>query len=94
MDPIRHERADRGGLFLLEEDGQQVGELHYQLSGGRMLITHTEVAAHLRGGGLAQELVEAAARWARTEKLKILPLCSYAGAVLQRSPRHADLLAD
>jgi predicted GNAT family acetyltransferase len=43
-------------------------------------------------GGLARELVEAAASWARAEKLKILPLCSYAGAVLKRSPAHADLL--
>ncbi len=92
MYPIRHERADRGGLFLLEEDGRQVGELHYQLAGGRMMITHTEVAARLRGGGLARELVDAAAAWARAEKLKILPLCSYAGAVLQSSPAHADLL--
>ena len=33
-----------------------------------------------------------AAGWARAEKLKILPLCSYAGAVLNRSPAHADLL--
>ena len=77
----------------MERDGRQVGELHYQLATGRMLITHTEVAPALRGDGLARELVDAAATWARSEKLKILPLCSYAGAVLERSPAHADLLA-
>jgi len=94
MQPIRHERSGDSGVFLMEQDARQVGELRYQLSAGRMLITHTEVAPELRGGGLAQELVDAAATWARAEKLKILPLCSYAGAVLQRSPVHADLLAD
>ena len=93
MQPIRNERTGDGGVFLMEQDGRQVGELHYQLYAGRMLITHTEVAPALRGGGLARELVDAAATWARAEKLKILPLCSYAGAVLQRNPAHADLLA-
>jgi predicted GNAT family acetyltransferase len=92
MRPIRHERSGDGGVFLMDQDGRPVGELHYQLSAGRMLITHTEVAPALRGGGLAQELVDAAATWARQEKLKILPLCSYAGAVLKRSTAHADLL--
>jgi predicted GNAT family acetyltransferase len=89
---ISHEPAQNGGVFFLRQDGQQVGELHYQLGGGRMSITHTEVVPRLRGAGLARQLVNAAADWARTEQLKIQPLCSYARAVLQRSPAHADLL--
>jgi len=92
MHPIRHEHVDRGGLFFLEEDGRQVGELHYQLSDGLMVITHTEVARALRGGGLARALVDAAAAWAREQKLKVWPACSYARAVLQRSREHADLV--
>jgi predicted GNAT family acetyltransferase len=90
--PITHERADDGGLFLMEQEGRQVGELHYQLAGGRMVITHTEVEPRLRGGGFAHQLVDAAAVWAREQKLKILPRCSYARVVLLRSPSHADLV--
>ena len=93
MQPIRHERADDGGLFLLEQDGRQVGKLHYEINGGLMVITHTEVASALRGGGLARALVDAAAAWAREQKLKVWPACSYARVVLQRSREHADLLA-
>lgn len=92
MPPIRHERGGDGGVFLLDQDGRQAGELHYHLAGGRMVITHTEVAPQLRGGGLARTLVDAAAVWAREQKLGILPKCSYARAVLLRSPAHADLV--
>lgn len=92
MHAIRHERADEGGLFLLEQDGSQVGELHYELAGERMIITHTEVVPALRGAGLARTLVDAAAAWARGQKLKIRPLCSYARLVLARSPSNGDLV--
>ena len=93
METIRHERADRGGLFLLDQEGHQVGELHYQLSGGQMVITHTEVVPRLRGAGFAHKLVDSAAVWAREQKLKIWPACSYARIVLLRSQEHADLVA-
>ena len=92
MQPIRHEQHGHGGVFLLEQDGRPAGELHYHVDGGRMVITHTEVSPRLRGGGLARSLVDAAAAWARGQKLQILPKCSYARVVLLRSPAHADLV--
>ena len=92
MPPIRHAHDAEGGAFLMDEDGRQVGELYYHFAGGRMVITHTEVLPWLRGGGLARALVDAAAAWAREQKLKILPQCSYARVVLLRSPAHADLI--
>jgi predicted GNAT family acetyltransferase len=57
-----------------------------------MVIMHTEVVPRLRGGGLARALVDAAAAWAREQKLKVLPRCSYARIVLLRSPAYADLV--
>jgi predicted GNAT family acetyltransferase len=92
MSGIRHEPGKHGGVFLLEQDGAQAGELYYDLTDDRMVITHTEVVPRLRGGGLARELVEAAAAWARGQKLKILPRCSYAAIVLARSEAHSDLV--
>jgi uncharacterized protein len=90
--PITHERTEHGGVFVLNQEGRQVGELHYDLAGNRMVILHTEVVPRLRGGGLARTLVDAAAAWARERQLKILPRCSYARIVLVRSPVHADLV--
>ena len=77
----------------MEHEGRQVGELHYQRAGARIMITHTEVARDMREKGLAQLLVDASVQWARAEKLTIVPLCSYARAVLERTPDYGDVLA-
>jgi predicted GNAT family acetyltransferase len=91
--PIRQERSDRGGRFVIERAGEIVGELYYRLAGTRAIITHTEVAPQLRELGLGRLLVDAAAQWARSENVKLVPLCSYAGRVLAESPQYADVLA-
>jgi len=92
--PIRQERSAQGGRFVMERDGEVVGELYYSLAGARAIITHTEVVPRLREAGLARLLVDAAAQWARSEKVKLLPRCSYARRVLAESPKYADVLAD
>jgi hypothetical protein len=92
---IRHERSAAGGEFILERDGARLGELVYSLAGERMTIRHTEVDRAVRGRGVAKKLVDAAARFAREEHLKLASLCSYASAVFARSrSAFADVLAD
>ena len=91
--PIRHQRSDNRGEFVMERDGVRVGELLYSLAGSRMTILHTEVAPSMRGGGAARKLLDSAVQWARAENLKIASRCSYASAVLERSPQYADLRA-
>ena len=65
----------------------------YQLQGGAMLITHTEVPPRLQGRGIAAALVQAALAHAREHGLKVSPLCSYARAYMQRHPDTLELLA-
>ena len=93
ISPIRHERAEHGGAFLIEQEGRQIGELYYQRAGARIVVTHTEVAPDMREKGLGQLLIDAAVQWARAEKLTIVPRCSYARAVLERTPEYGDVLA-
>lgn len=81
------------GRFALLRDGEERGELVYASDGARMVITHTEVDPSLRGQGLAKELVEAAVDWARAQGLKVEPRCSYARAVIVRSPSLRDTLS-
>jgi len=91
--PIRHERSDERGEFILEREGVRVGELTYALAGSRMTILHTEVSTSLRGAGAAKKLVDAAAQGARPGNLTVASRCSYASAVLERTPHYADLRA-
>jgi uncharacterized protein len=88
---IRHEAAERGGVFFIESGGQRVGELTYRMAGNTAIVDHTWVDRKLRGGGDARRLVDAAVQWARTEQLKLSPACSYVRIVLERTPEYADV---
>ena len=58
----------------------------------RMVITHTEVPEPIAGRGIAGELTRVALRFAREQKYKVVPACSYAEAFLQRHEEYHDLL--
>ena len=67
-------------------------EACYQLSGGTLLLTHTEVPTALAGRGIAAALVQAALDHARAQGLKVRPLCSYAQVYMRRHPETLSLL--
>ncbi len=79
------------GRFELHVDGH-VCELDYQVVDGRAVFTHTGVPAALQGRGLAAQLVEAGLAWARDERLKVTPACSYVARYIERHPAWNDLL--
>jgi len=80
------------GRFLTEVDGYQ-GHLDYELVEGVMHITHVRVPSEIGGRGVAGELTRVAVEYARTEGLKVRPMCEYAGDWLRRHPGYADLVA-
>ena len=88
---ISHAVNGSRGVFYLEREGRRVGELTYTLSAGAALVDHTYVEPHLRGGTIAPSLVEAAVRWARSENVKIVPLCSYVRSVFARKAEYGDV---
>ncbi len=65
----------------------------YQLAGGVMHMTHTEVPAALAGRGIAATLVAAALAHAKAAKLKVNPACSYVRTYMQRHPETRSLQA-
>ncbi|HEY8710638.1 MAG TPA: GNAT family N-acetyltransferase [Burkholderiaceae bacterium] len=87
---IEH-RADPGRFQTVVEDHLCV--VDYELDGGVMTITHTEVPPALEGRGIAAALIRAALAHARESDLKVRPLCSYARVYMQRHPETATLLA-
>jgi uncharacterized protein len=58
----------------------------YTLSPGVMHITHTGVHPSLQGQGIAAKLIDAAFEHARTNALKIDPVCSYVRVYIRRHP--------
>lgn len=90
MEPIKHEN----GIFYMEKNGQRVAEITYVPAGeGKINANHTYVANELRGGGVAEQLLDALADYARKENLKIIPSCSYVVAKFARGGKYDDVNA-
>jgi predicted GNAT family acetyltransferase len=57
-----------------------------------IIIDHTFVDPSLRGQGIAMKLVEEMVKFARDNKKKIIPVCSYAVKVLSHDPKYNDVV--
>jgi uncharacterized protein len=89
------EREEVNGVheFVLRLDGERFGFLEFtRPEVGVMRIEYVEVSPALRGTGLGRQLVEKAVAFAQEATLKIVPICSYARAVIQRDPAMSPLL--
>lgn len=81
------EREELNGVneFVLRVGGERLGFLEYTRPDvGMMRIEYVEVDPSLRGTGLGKQLVEKAVAFAKDAKLKVVPICSYARAVITR----------
>ena len=73
-------------------DGQPVGELVYRdRDGGVVAFLHTEVDPDTRLRGLGSALVAAALDDARARELRVVPICPFVDAYIQRHPEYAEL---
>jgi uncharacterized protein len=83
------EREELNGVheFVLRIDGERFGFLEFtRPEVGVMRIEYVEVSPELRGTGLGRQLVEKAVAFAKETSLQVVPICSYARAVIQRDP--------
>ena len=88
---VQHNAAEN--RFETEIDGR-LSVADYELRGTEMIMTHTFVPPELRGRGIAAKLVRSALEYARSERLKVVPACSYVEVYFKRYPEFRPLLAD
>ncbi len=89
MDEIVTDNRDHQRFELLV-DGQVVFA-SYRRQPGRLVITYVEAPPALRGSGAAGRLMQGLLERARAEGLKVMPLCPYARAWMQRHPEFKDV---
>lgn len=77
--------------FELVEQGE-LAFAAYRRTPERLIIRHVEAALPLRGTGAAGRLMEGVLAQARSDGLKVTPLCGYAAAYIRRHREHQDLL--
>lgn len=91
--PIQHLENGHRGVFFMANENSRLAEMTYVWSGdSRIIIDHTEVNEVLKGSGAGKKLVAAGAAFARKKGIKIIPLCPFAKAVMQKDPTYHDLL--
>jgi uncharacterized protein len=90
---IQQSQTDNRGKFYIEQDGKQVAEMAYTMpSPKQMIIEHTEVDDSLRGKNIGGQLVHTAVEFARSNNIKIIPVCPFASSVFKKKSEYADVL--
>ena len=88
---VRHNAAEN--RFEAEVEAR-LSVADYQLRGTDMIMTHTFVPPEQRGRGIAEKLVRVALEHARTERLRVVPACSYVDAFIKRHREFEPLVKD
>ncbi|MFN0290870.1 GNAT family N-acetyltransferase [Pedobacter helvus] len=90
---IIQENNERRGSFKAIEEGKEAGLMTYTWAGPtKFIIDHTEVNEDFKGKGVGQQMLMKAVAYARTNHLKIMPLCPFAKSVFDKNLDIADVL--
>jgi uncharacterized protein len=90
---IKNNDDGNSGEFFIEEGGEKAGMLTYSWKGkDRIIIEHTEVDDILKGKGAGKQLIRKAVDFAREKNIKIVPVCSFAKSVLDKTLEYRDVL--
>jgi uncharacterized protein len=93
MSEVQFKAGEHGsGIFFIEEKGERIAFMTVHIHGSTLTAIHTAVPAEWSGQGLGGMLVDAMVAFARTNTLKVIPLCPYVRALFERRPeRYADV---
>jgi predicted GNAT family acetyltransferase len=93
MDEIRSEDGPKGGRYVMGAEGQQAMMTFSRASPTLVIVDHTEVPDIYRGQGVGAKLAQHAIEAARKGGWKIIPLCPFMKAQVERHPEWADVIS-
>ena len=80
--------------FEIDLGDGQFAFAEYTRPEGKIIFTHTEVPPEHEGQGLGTRLIEASLAAARERGLKVMPICPFFAAYMQKHEEVQDLLED
>jgi predicted GNAT family acetyltransferase len=86
--PVTHNEA-RGQFEITLGDEKAV--LQYRRTENSITLIHTEVPQASRGRGLGNQLIRAALDFAHFNQLKVVPVCPFVKAYLQKHPEASSV---
>jgi predicted GNAT family acetyltransferase len=78
--------------YEARDDGELAGFLDYVVKHDRIALIHTEVLASHKGRGVGERLVRFSLDDARRRGLRVIVICSYARAYIERHPEVQDIV--
>jgi uncharacterized protein len=87
------DQPDRERFEAREESGEVAGFLTYQVTGGIVAYTHTEVLPAFEGKGVGSQIVRAAMDDARAKGRSVVPICPFLVKWLDRHHEYDDIVA-
>jgi uncharacterized protein len=79
--------------YEILRDGELLGEIRYRAEPGVVTLVHTEVRPAAEGQGVGSRLVAGALDDIRERGLRVVPVCPFVRAYLERHPEQRDLVA-
>lgn len=89
---IHRKETEERGRYWLELDGHEAKLTFSKTGPDQIVIDHTGVPRELGGKGIGTLLVERAVEDALAEGRKIVPLCSFARAKIDKTPEWRGVL--
>jgi uncharacterized protein len=91
---IQQFNRESKGFFKALEGETEAGRMTYSWAGtNKFIIDHTEVNPEFKGKGVGNKLLLEAVKYARANRLKIIPLCPFAKSMFDRKKALHDVLA-
>lgn len=81
------------GYFAALDGDKEAGRMSYTFAGKtQIIIDHTEVSDEYRGKNIGKRILMEVVKFARENKIKIIPLCPFAKSVFDRVEEIRDVL--
>jgi predicted GNAT family acetyltransferase len=80
-------------FYIGDAEDSPLAEMTYVLTGENYIIVdHTNVSEKLKGQGVGKLLLDELVNWVRKENKKIIPLCPFVKAQMQKGEEYWDVL--
>ncbi len=81
-------------FYIGDSEENSLAKITFVKAGENQIIADgTYVSDQLRGQGIGSLLLAELAKWARTENKKIVPVCPFVKAQMEKYPEYHDLKA-
>lgn len=92
-EPIRVIHNEPTHRFEIHID-DETAVLTYRRAGDTITFIHTRVPNGIGRHGIGSELVRTGLEYAKSQGLKVMPLCPFAAAYIRSHPEYSDLVAE